>query len=170
MSKPDREGAMDGFRRPKLPLTGSCPCGAVRYEVSQPPLFVYACHCTTCQRVSGSAFTLGLPIWAESFRIVAGKPTDWTRRNSKGVMTSAWFCAHCSGRIYGQTEGRDAILILRGGTLDDTGWIRLTAHYWAGEAQPWERFEDGAEVFEGQPADGRSLAARFRAMWDAAAE
>ncbi len=40
----------------QLPLAGGCMCGALRYEVSAPPLMVYNCHCTNCQKIGGTAF------------------------------------------------------------------------------------------------------------------
>ena len=40
----------------RLPLSGGCQCGGVRYEIKAKPLTVYVCHCTECQRQSGSAF------------------------------------------------------------------------------------------------------------------
>ena len=39
----------------KLPLTGGCLCGALRYEVSETPLAIYTCHCTDCQHLTSSA-------------------------------------------------------------------------------------------------------------------
>ena len=44
----------------KLPLSGSCQCGAITYTVDAEPLFTYACHCSSCQKRTGSAFSLGL--------------------------------------------------------------------------------------------------------------
>ena len=41
----------------KLPQTGGCQCGALRYEVTQAPHMIYACHCTDCQRMTSSAFS-----------------------------------------------------------------------------------------------------------------
>jgi hypothetical protein len=42
----------------KLPHTGSCQCGAIRYEIRAAPQLVYTCHCTECQRPTGSAFSV----------------------------------------------------------------------------------------------------------------
>ena len=39
-------------------LTGGCACGAVRYRLVSPPMFVHCCHCLDCQRQTGSAFVL----------------------------------------------------------------------------------------------------------------
>jgi hypothetical protein len=41
----------------KLPLTGGCQCGALRYEITPAPSLVYTCHCTDCQRLTSSAFS-----------------------------------------------------------------------------------------------------------------
>jgi hypothetical protein len=34
----------------KLPQTGGCQCGKIRYEITEAPQLVYTCHCTDCQR------------------------------------------------------------------------------------------------------------------------
>lgn len=39
-------------------MEGRCTCGAIRYRIIQKPLFVHSCHCTWCQRESGTAFAL----------------------------------------------------------------------------------------------------------------
>jgi hypothetical protein len=44
----------------KLPLSGGCICGAARYEVTQDPVGLYACHCADCQRATVSAFSIGV--------------------------------------------------------------------------------------------------------------
>ena len=52
-----------------LPIEGHCRCGAVRMEISAPPVMTAACHCTGCQRMSGSAYSLTAMIPAEGFRV-----------------------------------------------------------------------------------------------------
>jgi hypothetical protein len=51
------------------PYPGRCLCGAVRYRVTEEPLTLYACHCTDCQKRSGSAF--GLSMWVRRAAIEA---------------------------------------------------------------------------------------------------
>jgi hypothetical protein len=53
----------------ELPLTGACMCGAIRYEITCEPTRVYACHCTDCQRATTSAFSIGVAVPAEAFRL-----------------------------------------------------------------------------------------------------
>ena len=53
----------------KLPQTGGCLCGALRYEINEAPQLVYTCHCTDCQRLTGSAFSMGLVTTTEAFSL-----------------------------------------------------------------------------------------------------
>jgi hypothetical protein len=55
----------------KVPQTGGCQCGALRYEMTEAPQLVYTCHCTECQRLTGSAFTMAMVIGAAAFRLAA---------------------------------------------------------------------------------------------------
>ena len=70
---------------PRLPLTGGCLCGAIRYEVTAAPLGAYACHCMDCQKQSASAFALAVPVLRSSFRVTAGTPVAWTRTSPSGA-------------------------------------------------------------------------------------
>jgi hypothetical protein len=108
---------------PSLPMTGGCPCGAVRYEVASFPLLLYSCNCTDCQRASGSAFALNMPVRAKDLRILLGEAKGWHHTSPKGVQVTSWFCADCGGRLYGERAGRGEIVNLRAGTLDDTSWL-----------------------------------------------
>jgi hypothetical protein len=58
--------------RTALPMTGGCPCGAIRYQITSFPLLLYACNCTDCQRQSGSAFALNMPVLARDFQLLRG--------------------------------------------------------------------------------------------------
>jgi hypothetical protein len=46
----------------KLPQTGGCQYGKIRYEISETPQSVYACHCRDCQRLTSSAFSMGIVV------------------------------------------------------------------------------------------------------------
>ena len=58
----------------QLPLTGGCQCTKVRYEITLEPSLVYACHCTDCQHITSSAFSLGVALPEAGFRLTAGEP------------------------------------------------------------------------------------------------
>ena len=58
----------------KLPWEGGCRCGEVRFRVSAPPLLTAACHCTGCQRMSSSAYSLSAAIPSDGFEVTQGEP------------------------------------------------------------------------------------------------
>jgi hypothetical protein len=153
-------------RRPALPLTGGCPCGAIRYEIGAHPLLLYACHCTDCQSRSGSAFALNMPVSAKAFRIVQGTPKGWRRRSPSGVESISWFCGDCGGRINGERPSQAESTIVRAGSLDDTSWLSPEAHFFTRSAQPWVRLPEGAACFETAPPDFQTLMQAWRTRWD----
>jgi hypothetical protein len=65
-----------------FPQPGGCQCGAIRYEITGPPAAVYACHCTECQKQSGSAFAMAAVIPQEHFCITKGSDSTYRRGNS----------------------------------------------------------------------------------------
>ena len=151
--------------RPALPMTGGCPCGAIRYEIASFPLLLYTCNCTDCQRASGIAFALNMPVLAKDFHILQGELRGWRHTSPKGVAVTSRFCGECGGRLYGERAGRAEVINLRAGTLDDTSWMMPSAHLFVRSAQPWVRPAVDADCYETQPADFNALALAWRAMW-----
>jgi hypothetical protein len=151
--------------QPVLPLTGGCPCGAIRYQIASFPLLLYTCNCTNCQRISGSAFALNMPVLARDFHLEQGEPKGWHHTSPTGVAVISWFCAECGGRLYGDRAGRAEIINVRAGTLDDTTWLVPVMHMFMKSAQPWVLPADGAECHAMAPNDFQLAAAAWRAMW-----
>jgi hypothetical protein len=151
--------------RPVLPMTGGCPCGAIRYQIASFPLLVYTCNCTNCQTASGSAFALNMPVRARDFHILQGEPKGWHHLSPRGVPVTSRFCADCGGRIYGERATRPEIVNLRAGTLDDTSWLVPAAHIFTRSAQAWVRPADAAACYETQPEDFSTPMRAWRAMW-----
>ena len=106
--------------RPSLPITGGCQCGVIRYEITSFPLLLYTCNCTDCQRQSGSAFALNMPVRSADFRILQGEPNGWHHTSPSGMPVISRFCGNCGTRLYGERDGRPETISLRAGTLDDT--------------------------------------------------
>jgi hypothetical protein len=133
--------------------TGGCHCRALRYAISQPPLGVYVCHCTDCQSLSGAAFAMGVVIPAAAFTFT-GSPRLVRRVLGSGTISTRWICPECGVWICGGSK-LDAVApekrVVRGGTLDDTSWLKPTTHYWTRSAQPWIIFPQGVTIYETQP-------------------
>jgi hypothetical protein len=158
-------GLIMSAARPSLPLTGGCSCGAIRYEITSFPLLLYTCNCTNCQTASGSAFALNMPVETKGFRIVKGEPKGWRHKSPSGADVTSWFCGDCGGRLYGERKGREEIVNLRAGTLDDTTWLVPVAHMFIKSAQAWVQPVADAECHEIVPKDFQSAARVWRAKW-----
>jgi hypothetical protein len=136
------------------PYAGGCLCGALRYEVRAEPLTIYACHCTDCQRRTGSAFALSMVVPRDAIVLQKGAPRDYRVTMPDGRIKTGKTCPDCSGRLWGEPVKAPQIAIIQPGTLDDTSWIRPVAHIWTRSAQPGTVFETNARKFEGNAPPG----------------
>ena len=122
----------------KLPQTGGCQCGKIRYEITEEPQSVYTCHCLDCQRLTSSAFSLGIVVPEKGFRLTGIEPRRLQRTADSGRVNTRLVCPECGSWICGLP--RDGVVRVRGGTLDDTSWLRPTRHIWTRRKQPWVSF------------------------------
>ena len=144
---------MSKTRLPDFPVSGGCACGAVRYELVAAPIALFACHCGDCQTMTGSAFSLAMPIFPDALRITQGELVSWVRTAASGRQIPQYICAACGTRIYTAPPGPTATLTLRPGTLDDTSWLRPAAAFWRSSAQPHVIFAEDLLVYDTQPDD-----------------
>ena len=147
-----------------LPLTGGCSCGALRYKVHQPPVMIYNCHCTNCQKVSGGAFGMPVTVVESSLEFTQGAPARVEWSSDAGNPRFGWYCSACGSRIANGQVKSNGLLSLRGGTLDDRSWLQPVGDIWTRSAQPWVRFVEGGLRAEQQPTDYAPFIAAFRAQ------
>src|SRR5690242_19694067 len=121
----------------KLPQGGGCQCGSVRYEIIQAPQMVYTCHCTNCQRMTSSAFSMAVVLPPDAFRLITGEPKGVQRTADSGRVITRWICPKCGSWISTGPPPVSTVRNVRGGTLDDTSWLRPTVHFWTRSKQPW---------------------------------
>ena len=135
------------MRDPSLPSEGGCRCGQVRLKISAPPLLTMACHCTGCQRMSASAFSLSAAIPSEGFAVTAGEPAIG------GLHGPArhYHCPHCMSWMFTQPEGMDWFVNLRPTMLDDPSWFTPFVETYAREKLPWAT-TPAVHSFEALPA------------------
>ena len=148
----------------QLPLSGACQCRRVRYEINEEPLTVYACHCTECQRQSGSAFSLSMVVPRESITVVSGKPKEWLRAHESGRIISCIFCGDCGTRLYHNPRANMAITVVKSGTLDDAAQLRPVGHIWTRSAQKWFAIPADAVTYDGQQPDMSRLIAAWQTI------
>ncbi len=137
----------------RLPYSGRCLCGATRYRITEAPLVTYACHCTDCQKRSGSAFGLSMWVRRAAIELTQGEPALRVSATEDGRPRHTRICAACVTRLWSEPQKRPDIAVLRPGTLDDTSWVRPQIHIWTRSAQPWFAFPEGVPRHETQPAN-----------------
>lgn len=148
----------------QLPLTGACQCRAVRYQCAVGPRSIYACHCTECQRQSGSAFGTSMLVPREAFAFTQGAPKSWVRISDSGRKVDCLFCPDCGVRLVHLPQHSPQLAIIRPGTLDDTRSIRLAGHIWTASRQPWFEVPSGSLAYDGQPPDFSKLIEAYAAV------
>jgi hypothetical protein len=118
----------------KLPWEGGCRCGEVRIRVTKPPILTGACHCTGCQKMSASAYSLTVAVPADGFEVIAGEPVLGGLR---GPVSHHHHCPACLGWVFTRAEGFDAFVNLRASALDDHRWFEPFIEVWTAEKLPW---------------------------------
>ena len=118
---------------PELPREGGCRCGQVRIRISAPPILTMACHCTGCQRMTSSAFSLSAAIPSAGFEVIAGEPVIGGLHGP----TRHYFCPHCMSWIFTRAQGMDWFVNVRPTMIDDRSWSTPFLEVWTGEKLPW---------------------------------
>lgn len=118
-------------------LVGGCACGAVRYRLASAPLWAHCCHCTYCQRETGSAFAVNALIEADRVELTAGRPVAILTPSESGRGQKIWRCPGCQVALWSNYGGRDAIHFLRAGTLDRPGSVVPDIHIYTASKLPW---------------------------------
>ena len=142
-----------------MPLTGGCGCGAVRFEITAPLVSAVYCHCTRCQRRTGTAASA-------SGRVQAGLDfTSWPARigcepGGPDGGAEKWFCGDCGSAMFSRAPDDDTRIGVRLGAFDSDPGIRPTAHQYVAYAAAWEPIpDDGLPQFpEARVADCKATA------------
>ena len=115
--------------KPTLRATGSCLCGAVRYEVPRPLRDVVLCHCTMCRKVHGhvGAYTV---VPKAALTMAESHGLKWYRSSDKARRG---FCGECGASLFWEPYARDYVAIAAG-TLDPPTGLRTTLQVHVGSA------------------------------------
>ncbi|WP_338568148.1 GFA family protein [Pseudomonas canadensis] len=116
-----------------LPIEGSCRCERVRFSVSAAPVITMACHCTGCQKMSSSAFSLSALIPASGFTVTQGCPVIGGMRG----VDRHYFCPHCMSWLFTWPHGIDEFVNVRAALLDNASGYVPFMETWTREKLPW---------------------------------
>jgi len=131
----------------RLPLTGGCGCGAVRFEIDAPLLGAAYCHCTRCQHRSGAGAAASARVRDGSLRLTRGE--QQLRAWNAGDGLEKVFCGSCGCALLARDPDSGEIVIVRLGAIDGDPGVRPSAHQFVAYAPVWEAIpDDGLPRFD----------------------
>lgn len=117
---------------------GGCTCREVRYRMTSKPMFVHCCHCTWCQRETGSAFALNAMIEADRVELMDGAPEIVATPSASGRGQRIARCPTCRIAVWSTYAGAgEKVRFVRVGTLDKPGALPPDIHIFTSSKQPW---------------------------------
>jgi hypothetical protein len=122
----------------KLPLTGGCVCGAVRYESSAEPIMMVRCHCRDCQRITGGPYVPAVIFPYDSFRLTQGVIERYATDSEGGGHNLRGFCPKCGSRLTGAEDQARGIIGVLASSLDDPSIFAPKLETYLADAQPWD--------------------------------
>lgn len=114
-------------------INGSCLCGKVRYQLSGPVGDIVHCHCQTCRKAHGAAFSSVAAV-ADNHFSVSGREQLASFESSKGKRR--YFCSNCGTQLYAKRDNTQHV-ILRLGSLDDDPGSQEKSHIWLSQKASW---------------------------------
>ena len=117
-------------------LEGGCLCGAVRFRATEAPLRTPACHCTFCQKVTGSAYFAESMFPMSAVQFNGGQMRRY-EHVSDGSRKKVWvhFCANCGTTVSLTFERWPQVRGMSRGVFDEPDSVTITSHIWTSSAQ-----------------------------------
>ena len=136
----------------EFPIDGVCQCGQVSYVIKARPQVVVACHCTECQKLSTSHYSVSAFFDSDDIEF-SGDLHEWTRSSDGGNLNTGVFCPGCGNRIYHYNpDDRSTVkLKLKPVGLADASLFKPVAHVWVSEKLDWVEIPSDVKVFDKQP-------------------
>lgn len=137
----------------KVPFTGGCACGAIRYECNAEPVMMLKCHCRDCQQLTGGGFAPAVLVPSEAFRVTRGQLHYHFTPSIAGGKHKRGFCPECGSRITGaESEAGDSPFVgVLAASLDDASWFQPQMDIFVSDAQPWDQMDPAIPKFEQYP-------------------
>jgi len=127
---------------------GGCSCGEVRYRLTSRPMFVHCCHCTLCQRQTGSAFVINGLIETSRIELLKSAPVAISMPTESGRPHDIYRCPKCQIAVWSDYGRRPPLPFVRLATLDDAKALAPDVHIYVRSKLPWVRLPEGARAFE----------------------
>lgn len=133
----------------KIPFTGGCLCGALRYECLAEPIVMGNCHCRHCQQATGTAFAAAILVPSNAVKIV-GDVKYYDVIGDSGKIVGRGFCPNCGSRLFSKPPLPELLGIMAG-SLDDPSEFQPGMDFYTASAQPWDYMNPDLPKFDKLP-------------------
>jgi len=128
---------------------GKCTCGEIEYELTAVPMFVHCCHCTWCQRETGSAFAINALIEADEVHLIQGCPEAINVPSNSGIGQTISRCPSCKTALWSNYgAAKDAICFIRVGTLNNPDACPPDIHIFTSTKQKWVELNNSVPAMD----------------------
>ena len=128
-------------------VKGSCCCGAVQFEVLEPPTMMATCHCSRCRKVGASTFVF---VKRAGFELRTGKERIATYEPEGGFRYYRSFCSIC-GTALGEMLSEGDSFPIPADCFDDPLDLHVRFHEFVAEKPAWSKICDEAKQFPHHP-------------------
>jgi hypothetical protein len=132
-----------------MKLEGGCLCGSIRYRTESDPVMTVACQCHSCQRQTGTSFSVILAYKKGTLEFTKERPIFYEHKGGSGKLVRRHFCAKCGSPIMAELEATPELDWLKTGTLDDIAapWLTPQVSIWGASAQSWMQWPEEVRQF-----------------------
>lgn len=123
-------------------LDGRCLCGKVTYDCDGEPMATLLCHCTDCQRQTGTAFSIVVGVEREALHVDGAVSSFTTVGEDTGEAVHRQFCTACGSPIVSLPDATPDLAFIKAGTLNDRSWLEPEMEIWCRSAHPYVTFDD----------------------------
>lgn len=120
-----------------MQVHGSCHCRNIRFEAEVDAEDTTICHCTDCQKLTGSAYRVSVPAAEGSFRLLAGEPRIYVKTGDNGARRAQAFCPNCGSPLYTYAVDDPRIYGLRAGGIAEREALVPRRQKWCRSALRW---------------------------------
>jgi hypothetical protein len=132
---------------------GGCCCGKVRYSAEAEPIFSGICHCKSCQKTTGTSYSVVVAIPAPALTMT-GETRTYDSKGDTGQATHSTFCPSCGSPVTGTADVMQGVVMIRAGTLDDCSSLKPTMEIYCDSKMPWVSLGGDLKSFPKMPMPG----------------
>lgn len=119
-----------------LPAEGECRCGKIAMRIDAPPILTMACHCSGCQKMSASAYSLTAAIPRDAFSVTRGEPVIG---GLHGEDARHFFCPYCMTWLFTRLNDSLPFVNVRPTLFTKLAWSTPFIETWTREKLPWAK-------------------------------